>query len=199
MKIAFEDVPLWAKRALQGVTFWIGHRRCVYRGYPLAESALVAEICNLIYANLPNDFLLQCEVQYSNLLEGKEIPTLLTQRARADLLVSRKPDKKGGAPVPKYIIEVKRAGAPKVQIDADLRRLAAVRREHKDIRVFMFLIAEAQRPTRFVNSEGVSIRGKQNIPKSEGQYRVRGTWKAAHAFSKKDGAQYACLLEAFGW
>ncbi len=44
----------------------MGHRRCLYRDYPLAEGALVAEVCNLIYANLPENLQLLCEVQYSS-------------------------------------------------------------------------------------------------------------------------------------
>ena len=173
--------------------------RCFFRGYPLAEAALVAEVCNLIYANLPDNLELQCEAQYSKLLSGKVMPSLLTQLARADLVINQKPTKNGAKPVPKFIIEVKRARAPKTQIDADLRRLIAVHQAHGGIRAFMFLIAEAQRPTRFVNSKGISIRGKHSIPHSTGQYRVRGTWKAAHAISKIERAQYACLLEAYGW
>src|SRR5450759_1842594 len=50
---SLEDVPDWARQALQGVTYWMGHRRCFYRNHPLTEGALVAEICNLVHANLP--------------------------------------------------------------------------------------------------------------------------------------------------
>jgi hypothetical protein len=55
--------PRWTQRALQGVAYWMGHRRCLYRDYPLSEGALVAEVCNLIYANLPDHLELHCEVQ----------------------------------------------------------------------------------------------------------------------------------------
>ena len=50
MKTKLKKQPVWVDRALQGVTHWMGHRRCLYRGYPLSEGA---EVCNLIYANLP--------------------------------------------------------------------------------------------------------------------------------------------------
>ena len=36
--------------------------------------------------------------------------------------------------------------------------------------------------------------GKHDISGSNGYYRVRRTWKAAHAFSHVEHAQYACLL-----
>lgn len=193
---ASRDWPFWAQQALQGVTYWIGHRRCLYRHYPLAEAALVAEICNLIHGNLPDDLMLNCEVQYEKLLPGTAHPGVLTQRARADLVISEKAAKLR-EPSPKFVIEVKRASAPKGQIDADLKRLAAVRCRHGEIRAFMFVISEANIPRQFVNENGVSRKGKQTILNSAGYYRVRRTWKAAHAFSNVSRAQYACLLEVY--
>jgi hypothetical protein len=198
MATKLEKRPTWAIRALQGVTFWIGHRRCLYKQYPLAEGALVAELCNLIHANLNrNIFVLNCEVQYTELLAGKPKPDILTQRARADLVISEKPEDKNDEPTPKFIIEVKRASAPTGQIDADLRRLAAVRQTHPGVRTFMFLIAEAHRPKRFVDEDGKSLTGKHSIPNSRGHYRIRRTLKAAHAYTEVGSAQYACFLEIY--
>lgn len=197
MKSRLKRWPSWAREALQGVTYWIGHRRCLYRDYALSEGALVAETCNLIYANLPDDFVLLCEVQYSRLVGHDEKPTELTERARADLVVAEKEIGAGTEPIPRFVIEVKRAAAPRAQIDADLRRLAAVSRVRPNLRTFLLVIAEAERPERFVNKEGKSIVGEHEIPKCDGHYRVRRTWKAAHAFQKRDRAQYACLIEVY--
>ena len=197
MTSTLEKWPTWAERALQGVAYWIGHRRCLYRHYPLSEGALVAEVCNLIHANLPDKFSLLCEVQYSSLIHRDEKPTELTVRARADLVVAEKAINPDDEATPKFIIEVKRAAAPKAQIDADLRRLSAVRGIRSDIRTFLFVISEAQRPTRFVREDGMSVLGKHTIPQSEGYFRVRRTWKAAHAYTKRDRAQYACLIEVY--
>lgn len=191
-----EDWPVWIRPALQGVAYWIGHRRCLYRHYPLAEAALVAEICNLIHANLPDDLVLNCEVRYETLLRGKAHPDELSQKARADLVVSKK-GPKGTEPSPQFIIEVKRASASNKQIDTDLRRLAAVCKSHGEVRAFMFLISEASRPKRFVTERGMALKRKRSIPDSEWFYQVRRTWKAAHAFEKRDRAQYACLVEVF--
>lgn len=199
-----KDWPSWVERALQGVTYWIGHRRCLYRHYPLAEGALVAEICNLIHANLADNLILDCEVQYATILpdapkqeglgEGEKV---FAQRARADLVVSEKLADGSKDPSRRFIIEIKRASAGNGQIDADLRRLAECRRRYPDGRAFMFLIAEANRPVRFVNEKGSSRKGRQKIPKSAGNYRVRRTWKAAHAYSNVERAQYACLIEVY--
>lgn len=197
MATNLEKRPSWAIRALQGVTFWIGHRRSLYKQYPLLEGALVAELCNLIHANLGDRFVLSCEVQYTELLAGRPKPDILTKGARADLVISEKSEDKATEPTPRFIIEVKRASAPKGQIDADLQRLAAVRQTHPGVRTFMFVIAEAHRPKRFVDKEGKSFTGKHAIPNSQGHYRVRRTLKAAHAYSDTGSAQYACLVEVY--
>jgi len=197
MKSKGEKWPSWVREALQGVTYWIGHRRCLYRNYPLSEGALVAEVCNLIYANLPEGLELLCEVQYSKFVAANHPPEVLKGRIRADLVVAEKSNHKEGEPIPRFIIEVKRSSAPRTQINLDLRRLAAVRCLCQDIRAFLFVISEAQRPKQFVNQEGHSILGKHKIPQSDGHYRVRRTWKAAHAFTKRERAQYACLVEVY--
>ena len=185
------------QRALQGVTYWIGHRRCLYRDYPLSEGALVAEVCNLIHSNLPDQYVLLCEVQYST-FAGREVRRkFLRGRVRADLVVAEKAAEPENKPVPRFIIEVKRASAPKSQIDGDICRLAEIRDILPNVRSFLFVIAEATRPRRFVNEDGQSILGKHRIGKQAAYYRVRRTLKAAHAYTKRDRAQYASLIEVY--
>jgi len=65
------------------------------------------------------------------------------------------------------------------------------------IRAFLFVISEAKRPGRCVHEQGHSLLGKHKIPKFDGYYRVRRRWKAAHAFKKRERAQYACLIEVY--
>ncbi|MCR4377047.1 MAG: hypothetical protein NUV50_03015 [Rhodospirillales bacterium] len=187
-------IPPWAENSLQGITYWIGHRRCLYKNYPLSEGALVAEVCNLIHANLSDNFTLHCEEQYSSLIKDDN---RLAKRARADLVITKKVTGNSEKPTPKFVIEVKRASAPKKKIDEDLARLSVVREHLTNVRAFLFVIAEAHRPSRFVNEDGTSILGKHQIPYSTGYFRVRRTWKAAHAYTKRDRAQYACLLEVY--
>lgn len=197
MKSKLKKQPKWVEGALQGVAYWMGHRRCLYRDYPLSEGALVAEVCNLIYANLPKDLQLLCEVQYSSFVERDRMPKVLQGKIRADLVVGDKSEGSESEPVPKFIIEVKRAAAAKSQINADLSRLCTARRLCPHVRAFLFVISEAKRPSRFVHEGGHSIVGKHEIPDCEGHYRVRRTWKAAHAFTKRERAQYACLIEVY--
>jgi hypothetical protein len=168
MKPKLKKQTVWVDRALQDVTYWMGHRRCLYRDYPLSEGALVAEACNLIYANLPEALQLLCEVQYSAFVESNEIPEILRGRIRADLVVAERSERKEAEPIPKFIIEVKRAAAPTRQIHADLSRLAAVCRLCPDIRAFMFLISETERLKRFVTDDDHSILGTHRIPTCDG-------------------------------
>jgi len=199
MKKRLEEWPSWAEQALQGVTYWIGHRRSLYPYYPLAEAALVAEVCNLIHANLNDGYSLKCEVRYTEFLPGVPHTSDLTERARIDLVVAEKVRKNGNVRLkPRFAIEVKRASASTASINADLRRLASVRAHKPEVRAFLFVISEAARPGRFVSDEGKSILGRHRIPSGSGHFRVRRTWKAARAFKGKNSAHYACLIEIYG-
>jgi len=169
----------------------------MYADYPLGESAFVAEICNLIFAHLSKDEVLLCEVRYSALAAGQQLPPQFPPRSRADIVVAAAPAQKGGDPSPKFVIEVKRGSAPKSEINADLKRLADIRRLVPHYRTFLFVVSEAKRPERFVTSEGQSFKGMFVIPDNEGHFRIRRTFKAAHAFKTRDTAQYASVIEVY--
>jgi hypothetical protein len=89
MGVNLERWPVWSEKALQGLAFWMGHRHSMYRHYPLGEAALVAETCNLIFANLEPGETLLCECQYSKLMPQGTWPDTLGARSRADLVVVR--------------------------------------------------------------------------------------------------------------
>lgn len=55
MKETLEPLPSWIITSLQGLAFWIGYKRALYRDYPLSEGALVTELRSLIHANLPDE------------------------------------------------------------------------------------------------------------------------------------------------
>jgi hypothetical protein len=197
-----EKAPRWAVDALQGITYWIGHRRCIYPHHPMPEGALVAELCNLICANLrtKEHLQLKCEVQYSEILKSKKLPAKL-MNGRADLVVEEKENKNTGSPTPKFIIEVKRAKSLR-KINEDLQRLAAVRHAHGSVRAFLFVIGEAKRPKWFVDDDGNALSDERPIPNPEhsipipeSRFRVRRVLKAAHSFSSVGTAHYACLIE----
>lgn len=195
--------PAWSEKALQGLAFWIGHRHALYPNYPLGESALVAEACNLIFANLGADEVLLCERQYTQLMPEGSWPREQGLKSRADLTVTTGLTHAQAAAGESLlghlsaVIEVKRASAPRAQIDQDLKRLAILKNANPTVRALLFVVAEAHRPKRFVAPEGKAILGKSAIPGQNAHYRVRRACKAAAAFSGKESAHYACIIEVF--
>lgn len=198
------DRPKFLENALQGLAFWIGHRHSLFRFHPLTEGAMVAEACNLIFANLSDDLILKPECKYQRLLPQNVVENDLSNSARADLVILSKNAKNSlknnGAELSTFthfVMEVKRGSSSKAAIDDDLRRLFAFLRSHPgNARGFLILISESKSPTRFV-SNGKSKLGTHEIPNSDGCYHVRRTVKAAASFSNTKKAHYACLIEVF--
>jgi hypothetical protein len=178
----------------------MGHRRALYWGYPLSEGALVAEACNLIYANLGDGERLLCEERYSHLVPHGRWPACLGPKARADLVVVAAREVKAAEPggllsSASVVVEVKRASAGSVQIDRDLKRLAALKAENSGVRALLFLVSEARRPTRFVSTKGVASRTRPRIPTTAFHYAVRSVKKAASTFVRVGSANYVCVIE----
>ncbi|MDR6886854.1 MULTISPECIES: hypothetical protein [Variovorax] len=190
------DAPWWLRRALLGTCFWMGHRRALYREYPLGESAMVAELCNLLFANLPTGLKLVCEVQYSKLLEIPDQETEFTERSRVDLCVCG-PLRKGDEPLEKIqcVLEVKRGSASNAAINDDLRRLLEIKKARPDVWAFLLIVSEGKRPARFVTDKSFAIRRKLPIPDTDGHCYVRAVLKAVPAVKSLDHAHYACAVE----
>lgn len=188
----------WAKKSLQGITFWIGHRHCLYEHYPLGESAFVAELCNLIFAHLDKTkFTLRCEVLYREL--AANLPQeMFGALGRADIVIFEKSTSKFADTRPTDVIEVKRGKASTALIHADLRRLAEIHRRTQNCRTFLFVVCESYRAPKFITPDGVSVNGEHPIVgDTKACYRVRRTFKAAHAYTNKESGQYACCIEVF--
>jgi len=187
--------------ALQGLAFWIGHRRAYYSSYPLSESALVTEACNLIQAKLPTNLILRPEILYRRVFDatGTEIP----DKARADLVIldSSAPDpyKSYVGDAVHFLFEVKRGGTSTKLINDDLRRLHAFKSKCRpEARAFFILASESSLPERFVDSEkGESKLHAHPIPGTKGVFHVRRTVKAAASFRNKKTAHYVSIAEVF--
>jgi hypothetical protein len=190
------EVPPWLKRALLGVCYWMGHRRSLYREYPLGEAALVAELCNLLFANLPPGLKLVCEVQYSKFVEVQEHESEFTEKSRVDLCVCG-PICEGDELLNHvtFALEVKRGSASSASVDGDLRRLLQMRRARPEIRAFLLLISEQRRPTRFVNPRSFAVKKKILIEHTDGHCRVRTVMKAVPLIRSLDRAHYGCAVE----
>jgi hypothetical protein len=193
---SFEPLPSWTSGALQGLAFWIGHRHSLYRHYPLAEGAIVAELCNLIHANLSSGEMLLCEQPYRSLVAAVgKWPTAIRPGARVDLVVADRGSSKDEQPRAKFVIEVKRASGANGKIDEDLRRLADLKSFDSELKTFLFVISERTRPKRFVSVKGHAVAGNSPIVGTSCFFRVRRVCKATASFAKTETAHYACLIE----
>ena len=199
MQTKLEPIPAWITTALQGLTFWIGYKRALYRDYPLSEGALVTELRSLMHANLPDELFLKCEVGYSRLVKVTPRPAVIAGRTRADLVVATKNEspKTAGKIVysPQFLFEFKRAGAPVREIDKDLKRLAAFQQCRPSARAFLVVLSETGRNDRFVTEKGKTRVGKHKVEGANAMYHIRRTVKAASAFTNRDSGNYATVVE----
>ena len=199
--IKLEAIPSWLITALQGLTYWVGYKRALYRGYPLSEGALVTELRALIHANLPDELFLKCEVTYAKLVKDANRPTPIAGRTRADFVIASLPEGSNSDHArrykPEYVVEIKRSEASDRLIDHDLARLAAFLSYRKEARAFLIILSEAHRNDRFVTEDGKTDIGKHPVPGLPGTYAIRRTVKAASAYKNKDSANYATIVEVF--
>ena len=188
---------------MQGLVYWIGHRHSLYHGHPLTEGALVAEVCNLLHANLGANEILLCEEQYSRLTANGELLENLPPLARADLVVVAGITRKRAASeetLASHVVavaEVKRALASKAEIDQDLDRLAKLKLNTPDVRAFLVVVSESQRPDRFVTPNGNARRAEKKIAGINAHYSVVRVCKANAASRSSKSAHYGCVIEVF--
>lgn len=189
------------EKSMQGLAFWIGCRTALFGSYPLPEAALVAEMCNLIQANLDKSQRLCPEVLYRRIVDIKG--TNITNQARADLVIlpvgTLDPYLHDVKDAVQFIFEIKRASSTKQSIDEDLRRLYTFKKQcQTKARAFLIIASEGKLPERFVDKQkGNSRLHSHEIPKTEGCYHVRRTVKAAASFERKETAHFVCIVEVF--
>ena len=202
MKKKLESIPKWLTTALQGLTFWIGYKRSLYRDYPLSEGALVTELRSLLHANLPDHLFLKCEVGYSKLVKGVARPEPIAGSKRADFVVASRVDLEQGSKgktiyKPDFVFELKRSEATENLINKDLKRLAAFQTTRRGARAFLIVLSETSRHDRFVTEAGKTRVGTHRVPEFAGTYSIRRTVKAASAYTNTDTGNYATMVEVF--
>ncbi len=198
-----EKIPQWLIDAMQGVTFWIGHRRTIFRHYPLSESALVTEACNLIQANISENYYLFPEQTYKKLSKAP-LPPILDKQKRADLAIYYSEEKNTKKDVDnlRYVFEVKRANTTKKSRIKDIKRLACLLEDKRNsnIRCFLIVISEHDMPEDYVTLEGNARTTKHFIDcgnTKTAYYSVRRVLKASAGFRNKKSGHYACIIEVF--
>lgn len=186
------DVPKWLARAMQGVTYWMGLRDSYFGSYHLTEGAIVAELCNLIAAHLPDDLKLSPEYKIEKLtgvpVKGRG------RKPSFDLAIE---EKRPGRPSPPLVcVEVKRLSGG--DYEADIDKMADVRKDGAGTwRAFVLITSQAERPEDLVTAKGLAPRGGDfETKKGKTKYRVKRVCKALHT-QKADSVSgyWACLLE----
>jgi hypothetical protein len=176
-------LPKWAEPLLQGLSYWLGYKKQLYRHYPLSEGAIIGEALHLIYSNIGEGEKLECEVMYKML--NKNINHM--GNAREDIVIKNPND------IPIHVIETKRSIAPNAAIIDDFKKLANAKSKFPNCHFYLLLVAQGRRPSNYVNEDGVAIKGF--IHGVNYKLKVRRVCKASDTFKKIDNANYACLIE----
>jgi hypothetical protein len=175
--------PRWMEPLLQGLAFWVGYRKQLYRHHELPEGSIVAEALALIHSNLNDPETVRCEYPYSGLCA-------VSDKSRADIVIF-------SGERPAYVIEVKRGHAAKAKKDLDILRLNALKSSDPSLRCFMLVVSQSHLPSQYVNMEtGEALRGVFRL--DEVKYKVLRVCKAASTFKNLGAANYVCLLEVLG-
>ena len=139
-------VPGWLTNAMQGICYWVGHRRAYYRHHSLVEGAIVSELANLINSQIGKNDQLHCEVQYADILED-QVPGV-DRKIRLDMVVRTDPVE-GKYDLEKItVIEVKRGNAAKEDVIHDITRLAALKEVMPEISAYVLIVSENKLPTQ---------------------------------------------------
>jgi hypothetical protein len=197
-----DRLPRYIESAMQGLVFWIGHRRCIYPDYDLGEAALVAELANLIQARIYGDYRLLCEVHHNRFLQSGCLVDNLSASTRCDLLIGSHldPRNKKGKVKPQAVMEIKRwSESAKPSIELDLRRLCQIKRAMPSVRCWLFVVSQGAVPTRFLNDKKSAKRGRMRdgLDDPDSYYNVRRVCKAASSFTRTTMTNYCCVLELF--
>ena len=198
------NLPNWTNSVLQGLCYWVGHRYSYYHGYPLGESALVGELCNLLCAKIPSEQKLLSEVLRKNL--GVQSGG----KTRCDLVIVNKSAGKRDEDVSNGVImalEIKRACAGDNKFNEDLYRqsefLQAQNTLGNSAQAFLIVVSQRERPDTFVNENGCAFKGEKKCTFDDGsnkhivKYHVRRVCKASNSFGDKapETACYSVMIE----
>ncbi|EPW5502336.1 hypothetical protein ACWM6O_004267 [Vibrio vulnificus] len=197
--------PNWTSDVLQGMCYWVGHRYSYYFDYPLGESALVGELCNLLVSKIPSDQKLLSEVLRKNL----GVTTAGT--TRCDLVVVNATAGTRDADVSNDVvsaIEIKRSSAGDSKFEEDLFRQHEFLTAQKGLgnnqtQAFLIVVSQRDRPTTFVTENGCAKKGEKTCIYDDGsqkhtvKYHVRRVCKATSSFGENapENAYYAVMIE----
>ena len=175
---------IWIDPVLQGLAYWIGYKKELYRHHLLNEGAIVSEITTLMSSSMNANQRVGCEVQYS------DISKKINGSERADIVgyLNGKID---------FVIEVKKYESVKRLIDADLIKLSKVKDLNKEIRCFLLLVSQRKPPFPFINDNGNANRLRFPISGLNLKFKTIRVCKSVSSFKENAylRANYTCLVE----
>ena len=187
----------WLDRPLQGLAYWMGLRDCYFDNYPLGESALVAELCNLLASKAParrgGKRMVVAPEHALAYLRREPLPGGRGRHPAVDLVLGWRRKGPGGID-PVLCIEVKRRSAG--DYEEDLDRLADARRVGGGRwRGLVVLTSQGERPHEFLGATGRALRRLRTTAAGT-WYRARRIYKALSTRSEKSSKGYwVTLLE----
>lgn len=187
-KNGYTKVPDYIINAMQGLAYWIGYKKRLYKYYSLSESAVVTEFCALLQAGLNENEYVLCERQYCNFFSKQRKDY---KRCRMDVTVAEFDDSEDrsfaknviGAQskqklgvlkkYAKVVFEVKLLNSPDGLKKEDFSRLKSIKDENPDIITYSLLISEDKIPKKFVNEiSGIALKDENIKFKSNDEYKI---------------------------
>lgn len=192
-------LPAWLQNSLKGITFWLGYRSALYPNFGHTEAAIVAELHHLLHIKIGKGEELDCEIAFNKLYKNRgEFPKNTKPRQRVDLVVSKHGKRNGESwKIVKFIIEVKKANAAHERINADLRRLAAIKKMSPEVRTILLLVSEGRRPKPYVGDDDRSLSGVHSLGNADDDatFEVRESYMVTADREREASAYYACVIE----
>lgn len=203
------------ENASQGILYWMGYRKSLYNGCTIREIPIADQFCTILKSSFNDGSTVQGEVSYEELLwqGASEFENLKTKFA--DVVIY---DVNGNVDT---VIEIKRYTSIWKEIHDDLKRLAVLKRDRPNIKVYELIIGDQVTPREFIDpSTARAISGNIFITESKvdknplnGDYVECSVVRACSLTSKKlsinglendpiavaadlyKNAYYACILE----
>lgn len=186
-KNGYTKVPDYIINAMQGLAYWIGYKKRLYKYYSLSESAVVTEFCALLQAGLNDNEYVLCERQYCNFFSK----TTDFKKCRMDITVaecdesekesfkkcifdSQSKQEKGILKnIAKVVFEVKLLNSPDELKKDDFHRLKAIKDENPDIVTYSLLVSENKIPKKYVNEiSGIALKDEKIKLKINDEYKI---------------------------
>lgn len=197
-------LPKWVHPTLQGLAFWLAYKKQFYSGYKLSEGAIVGELAQGLSSNINKESeLLECERMYKELLGNDE------KNIRLDLVIGNKPinesntksnraaksDKGKRLTIDdvKFAIEVKRYENGWELIIDDLKRLKKLKDAKSDVRCFLIVACQDERPKKLVSEKFNPI--NKELKASLDYVKNRTVKKAFYSKKASNKGNFTVLIE----